>query len=75
MNSTTKFIVTSKNVSIAKINSTTNDVVLFKNVLSMLLFDYDFVYIDNAMKNFAQWLEKVNIVFKFLRKFINIQND
>jgi hypothetical protein len=52
-NSTAKLIIISEVVSIVEMSSTTNDV-LFENTSNMLLSDYDLVYIDNAVKDFAQ---------------------
>ncbi len=82
---TTEIISTSENDSIAELitNSEVIQIVVsFAEIISestnaacMLIFDYDFEFIDNAMKNMTSWLEEVNIVSASFKKYMNVRNE
>jgi hypothetical protein len=82
---TTEIISISKNDSIAKLitNSKMIQIVMnFAKIISentnaacMLILDYDFEFIDNAMKDMTNWLEEVNIVSASFKKYMNARNE
>jgi hypothetical protein len=82
---TTEIISTSKNDSIAKLitNSEVIQIVMsFAEIISestnaacMLILDYDFEFIDNAVKNMTNWLEEANIVSASFKKYMNVRNE
>jgi hypothetical protein len=74
----TKIISSSKNDSIAELITNSEVIqiemnstkIIFEstNTACILIFNYDFEFTDNTMKNMTKWFEEVNIVFAFFLK-------